>query len=439
MSRFLLSTMPAVGHVHPFLPVAAELVARGHGVVWHSGPAFRSLIEATGAQFAAAEATPDFDRIPVEPDAGTAGMGAAISVIRRLFVDRVAGQVADYRRILKTFAADVLVADMCAFGAATLHDLGGPPYATIGINPLFTQDPEIPPFGSRRGPATSVLGLARNRISHDLAHRLVLARVLAAHDVERVRLGLPALPPGTRSTDLQHSPFLHLMPTTQSFEFPRRRLSQTVHYIGPLLPKGGGGERPAWWSDLAHRPVVHVTQGTVATDGRGLIRPTLDALATEDVLVVATTPEPESLGAIPGNARVARYIAHAELLPHVDILVTNGGYNGVLASLAHGVPLICAGDSEDKPEVAARVAWAGAGIDLRTGRPSARQVGDAVRTVLTDPAYRSAARRIAADFARHDPPREAADLLERLAARGSPVPRTLPGGEALPDRASEPR
>jgi UDP:flavonoid glycosyltransferase YjiC (YdhE family) len=85
--------------------------------------------------------------------------------------------------------------------------------------------------------------------------------------------------------------------------------------------------------------------------------------------------------------------------------------------------LVCAGDSEDKPEVAARVAWSGAGIDLRTGRPTARRVGDAVRTVLTDPAYRAAARRIAADFARHDPPREAADLLERLATSGSPVRR----------------
>lgn len=425
MARFLLSTMPALGHVNPFVPVASELAARGHEVVWHSGPAFHSVIEATGARFVAAEATPDFERIPVEPDPGASGLAAAISVIRRLFVDRVAGQVADYRRILETFPADVVVADLCAFGAATLHDLGGPPYATIGINPLSTLDPEIPPFGSRRGPASSPLGRARNRMSHALAHRLVLARVLASHDVERARLGLPGLPRGTRTSHLQHSPFLHLMPTTELFEFPRRGLSPTVHFIGPLLPStSGAGERPGWWGELDDRPVVHVTQGTVATDVRALIRPTLDALAAEELLVVATTPAPEALGALPANARVARFIPHAELLPHVDAVVTNAGYNGVLAALAHGVPLVCAGDSEDKPEVASRVAWSGAGIDLRTGQPTARRVGDAVRSVLTDPVYRAAARRIAADFARHDPPREAADLLERLAASRSPVQRS---------------
>ena len=40
-------------------------------------------------------------------------------------------------------------------------------------------------------------------------------------------------------------------------------------------------------------------------------------------------------------------------------MVTNGGYGGVQQALANGVPLVVAGDSEDKPEVAARVAVVG--------------------------------------------------------------------------------
>ena len=73
---------------------------------------------------------------------------------------------------------------------------------------------------------------------------------------------------------------------------------------------------------------------------------------------------------LPANVRVERFIPHDRLLPHVDVMVTNGGYGGVQQALAHGVPLVVAGDSEDKPEVAARVHWSGAGVDLRTGRPS---------------------------------------------------------------------
>jgi UDP:flavonoid glycosyltransferase YjiC (YdhE family) len=104
-------------------------------------------------------------------------------------------------------------------------------------------------------------------------------------------------------------------------------------------------------------------------------------------------------------------------------MITNAGYNGVLTALAHGVPLICAGLSEDKANVSARVAWSGAGIDLKTDKPSPRQIRHAVRTVLRKSAYRRNAERIRADFASHNPPAEAAALLERLADKKAPVLR----------------
>ena len=52
-------------------------------------------------------------------------------------------------------------------------------------------------------------------------------------------------------------------------------------------------------------------------------------------------------------------------------MVTNGGYGAVQRALTTGVPLVVAGDTEDKPEVAARVEWFGAGVNLRTGAPTA--------------------------------------------------------------------
>jgi UDP:flavonoid glycosyltransferase YjiC (YdhE family) len=55
--------------------------------------------------------------------------------------------------------------------------------------------------------------------------------------------------------------------------------------------------------------------------------------------------------------------------------------------------LVVAGRSEDKPEVAARVAWSGAGRNLQTDRPTETQLRRAVRTVLRKPSYgRGAAR-----------------------------------------------
>ncbi len=149
-----------------------------------------------------------------------------------------------------------------------------------------------------------------------------------------------------------------------------------------------------------------MTQGTIDNrDFDRLVRPTLQALADQDVFVVVTMGggDPADLGDVPANARVAAYLPYDLLLPRIDVFVTNGGYGGVQQALGAGVPVVVAGDTEDKPEVAARVRWAWVGVDLRTGSPSADQVGAAVRTVLEDPTYAERARALAAHMAAYDP------------------------------------
>ena len=99
-----------------------------------------------------------------------------------------------------------------------------------------------------------------------------------------------------------------------------------------------------------------VSQGTIALEMRDLVVPTLKALAGEHVLVIATTggAPASSLGIeLPANARVAPFIPFDQLLPHVDVMVTNGGFGGVQFALANGVPLVVAGTTEEKQEATA--------------------------------------------------------------------------------------
>jgi UDP:flavonoid glycosyltransferase YjiC (YdhE family) len=81
--------------------------------------------------------------------------------------------------------------------------------------------------------------------------------------------------------------------------------------------------------------------------------------------------------------------------------ITNSGFTGVQQALGHGVPLIVAGSTEEKPLVAARVAWSGAGLDLKTGGPSAEQVRNAVRTILADPAYHHRSKELKVHFSHY--------------------------------------
>ena len=115
---------------------------------------------------------------------------------------------------------------------------------------------------------------------------------------------------------------------------------------------------------------------------------------------------------IPANARVTAFLPYEYVLPKVDLLITNGGYGTVNMALAHGIPIVSAGLTEDKEEVSANVQWSGAGIDLRTNQANPEIVRSAARQILDSSAYRNRASELAEEFAQHDTQGELLDLLE---------------------------
>lgn len=434
MANFLISTMPETGHVYPALPIAAALVRRGHDVRWHTGADFAERVRRSGATFLPMRHAPRFQDLSKRPKQGR-GWPAVAGALTRLFVEPARGQLMDYQDILSDFAADVVLNESTAgLGPRLMHELGGPPWARLGVTPLpslptsvipplaspsvFADPPRVLPYSD--DPATQ----ERYRRLNWEAANIHLAALTEALNELRADVGLGPQPAGETGFAATISPFLQVQTGTPAFDYPRPELPPQVHHVGPLLPPDPGiFDLPPWWEDVvaADRPVVHVTQGTVAVDPTSLLRPTIEALADEDVLVVATGGEACEAGPLPANVRVAHSIPYPLLLPHVDVMVTNGGIGGILAALAHGIPLVGGGRTEDKPAICARIAHTGVGIDLKTGTPSVTQVGAAVRQVLGEPAFQRAASRVRADFARHDPPAEAADLLERLAASKAPV------------------
>jgi UDP:flavonoid glycosyltransferase YjiC (YdhE family) len=189
------------------------------------------------------------------------------------------------------------------------------------------------------------------------------------------------------------------------------------------------GVLPPWWGEMLEddRPVVLVTQGTVATDARELVLPTLEGLRDEPVQVIATTggPDPAAVagGDLPANARLERFVPFAPLMPHVRAFVTNGGYGGLHFALGHGVPTVVAGKTEDKAELVARVSWSGVGVGMRKQAVRPAEVRAAVRRVLREPGFRARAGALQAEMAASGGPARSAQLLERLGATGRPVLR----------------
>lgn len=326
--------------------------------------------------------------------------------------------VADLSAALADEPADLIVGDTGLIAGPMITELGGPPFAALGISVIGFPSRDVPPFGLGLRPTSSALGSLRNRWLQALVRRTLFAGMSRAVNEIRTDLGPPARDEIVFEYMLHAALYLQL--GAKGFEYPQSDLPGHVRFVGPVRPSPvQGWTQPNWWPDLdAGRPVVVLNQGTVATDPTELLQPGLAALADEDVLVVAVTGgrDPRELGPLPANARAERYVPFDRLLPKADVLVTNGGFGAIQLALAAGVPIVAGGKTEDKVEVTARVGWSGVGINLRTQRPRQESIAAAVRRVLSDDRYRQRARELRAEIAAAGREQSAAEELEKLCA-----------------------
>jgi len=404
MSSYLITCTPAHGHVLPLLQIARLLVDRGDDVRFLTSIRYADRVAAAGATFVPLPPEADVDLDDADaafPERqGLTGPAALRFDMSNLFSRPGAAQLAAVSAEIASGTVDAVLSEPLFVGCALLQLLPRderPPVIVLGIFPLGARSRDTAPFGLGVTPMPGPIGRLRNAALRLVAERVIFGAVqkeadaMAERETGR-RLGGFVLDwPGRADAYVQF--------TVPEFEYPRPDLPDSVHFAGPLVPEPAAVDLPDWWSDLdGSRPIVHVTQGTIAnSDFTQLVLPTVTALAASDVLVVVSTGgrAVDALPAdLPANVRVAEYLPYDRLLPRVDVLVTNGGYGGVQQALAHGVPVVVAGQTEDKVEVSARVGWSGAGVNLRATTVAPDRVRSAVEAILGDPAYRMAAARI---------------------------------------------
>lgn len=422
MADVMMAVMPFAGHVAPLAAVAAAFVDAGHDVRVHTGAAHAERFAAIGADVVPWTRAPDFDEHDLAATfptlRGRKGPRQALANVEHVFIRTAAAQGDDLSAAFAERAWDVIVADGLSLGARFAAERTGTPWVTVSIVPLTIPTSELPPPGFGLPPARGPLGRVRDRALHG-ALAVASRGLRRAYDEQRAAAGLPR-----SSVPFElvfSSPDLVCASGIPELDWPRRGWPVPVEYVGALAPTGRSGTLlPSWWHELPAAPIVHVTQGTLNVDPDDLIRPTFAALGRQPVTLVATTGHadaPELPFPAPPNARVTGLLDYSALLPRLDAMITNGGWGGVLAALSHGVPLIVAGGDLDKPEIAGRIAWAGAGIDLRTGRPEPAAILRAWRRLAADPGYRAQAERLGRELRSHDGPREVVahtiDLIER--------------------------
>lgn len=361
MSTILFATWDGGGNLPPALAIAAELVDRGHDVRFLGHRAQADRVRGAGIDFTAYPSARDFD----------ATGGPSLPRLLATFADRAQGR--DVLAELAARPAHLVVVDCYLFGVMHVLREAGVPYVVL---------------------EHSFDGNLRRELAGPLALMLQLR--------------------GVRPRALVDSGRAVLVPTLAALD---QDAAPGVVHTGPVAVG-----TPA----RADEPTVLVSLSTFRF--KALVdtwQRVLDAVEGLPARVIATTGpavDPAELR-VPGSVEVHRWLPHAEVLPHVSVVVGHGGHGTTMAALAHGLPvLILPVESKtDQPFIGRTVERAGAGRTL-SRRSAPARIRGALEELLADGPHRAAAAGLGDQIRAVDGRRRGADQLEGMLEPGRVQP-----------------
>jgi UDP:flavonoid glycosyltransferase YjiC (YdhE family) len=438
----LMTCFSLTGHFTPSLQVATYLVQRGYTVYFVTSPAFKNALEVTESRIrfipaiGPASMLPDASQHPVFLGK-TTGFESLVEIMMAWSMcmpsslESVRHAMVQIRR--ENLEREVIiVAEAAAPGVVPLKMGAHLPegYTTAPKSLVFNI---VPPMYTSLDHGPPLLGLPYDP-THSEAIRsrnVVIAKLFAlafkpAYDQIRLAFQFCGVPESTvaslwakNGNTIEHSPIeamctCHdtiLQMCIPSLEYPVSDWLPNMRFGGTLPPKAlpPNFQFPSWFDEIktnsrnapnpssTRKKIVAVAQGTLAVDWNALLVPAIRSLADRrDLIVVAILGvKGASLDIeIPSNTIVVDYFPYDAVIMHTDVFVTNGSYGVFSHCVAHGVPMVLAGHSEDKPDMGMRGEWAGFAVNLRTGSPSPEMIAAGVDKVLGDDKYQQRAREL---------------------------------------------
>jgi len=384
MAGFVLTAWDAAGGLMPFLGLARRLGERGHDVRLLANPSIGRRYQSQGWRFRAFRETPDYDAtapkdMSTELPANSRNLWFNPAVARDLGAE------------LAEEPADAVVVDCMLWAGLSGTVASGTPTAAFFHQPysayLARDAMLVPPLNAAR----ARMGLAALDSVAELYRQCELCIVAVPREIE-----------------------------SEKFDFP-----PSVRWVGPILYEPALAAAPAELPELDGERFVLISLGTGYQAQLPVLQRLADAAAAIARRVVITTGPavaPSDLR-LPPNVSAVAYAPHDLLLSRADLVITHAGLGTVMASLRHGLPLLCVPLGRDQ---FANADWV---VSRRVGRSvgadaDVAAIRAAIKDLLADDAgERTTARSLAHVFDGNGGADAAVDQLERLVAAASSVKR----------------
>jgi UDP:flavonoid glycosyltransferase YjiC (YdhE family) len=396
VKRVDLVTPPMAGHLHPLLGIAARLADEpGLEVRVISTAAALAVTESAGLTgVALLTGADEVIETVVNPPYRIGSHPRKLLRQFRAAVELQRDFQAELAALWSAEPPDLVLADFTMGAVGPAADAIGVPWWTTHPSPCAIEGRSGPPsyLGGWR-PGRTALGRARDAVGRRWVRRFKrVAPRLAGVDLTTVGLGPIHRPDGSEAIYSADRTFAL---TPASIEYPRD-LPNAVRYVGPVLftPPSTAPE-PALTP--GHRHVL-VTAGTHLPWHKQALLDAAGRAAAElpaDVRVHVSLGGSDGAFTVPAGVTAHGYVSYERDLARFDAVVHHGGAGVLGHTLASGLPAVVWPVDYDQYDHAVRLV--DAGVAVRVSR--ADGLADALRRVLDEPSYRSAAERIAATIA----------------------------------------
>jgi len=413
--RVLLITIPSLGHARSVAAVARGLVAAGHEVVW----AANETVASVAGPVRVCQVTPpgvseDTLAVPAEP-------APAVDrwLLEEWFVPLAEQSLGPTVELAREFRPDVLLVDSAALWGPLVADLTGVPWASFCPG-LFLGSWERAALGDRSQP--EAVNWAR-------ASAIAQDEVSWVQERRMNRLRREWALPATQNLN-RLSPSLVLSFTTRDFDHGGFGLPPQVVHVGPVFASRGDVE-PYPGGEVAlpagGRPLIYVTLGNVFAGRHDMREAILSDLTRLNLAVIAAPGRPAGARKPAETAREspAAPVAQRKVLERASAVVCHGGFNTVMESLCHGVPVVTVPIAADHWIIAAAIERSGLGVTVDCLDEGA--VARAIAQVTADDAIASRVRRFRDEVSAMSPVARSVRLLRQVSQGGAV---SMPGGLA---------
>lgn len=292
---------------------------------------------------------------------------------------------------MRRAAVDVLLADQNEPAGGTVAEHLNLPFVSVCTSLPLNHELLVPPPFVPWTYTASPLGAVRNTIAYALFKHLI-APINQTLNRYRTKWNLRPV----HQPDDCFSAAAQIAQMPREFDFPRRHLPGTFHYLGPWFDRAVP-DTPFPFEKLDGRPLIYGSIGTLQSQNSHYFQIMAEACAGLDAQLVLAlgSGQGEAMRDLPGRPLVVNFAPQIELLSRAAMTITHAGMNTTQQSLYFGVPAVAIPLAHDQPAIAARLARTGAGIAIPPRKLTVETLRRAVQAVLpADSTFRAEARRL---------------------------------------------